>query len=149
MSLNHLCNGKYIKQDLFSWPKSQLCTENIWLYLYPTFEVYNQTVVLVKTLSSRSLHDVLSTLIMLWFFFFLFLFFLCLNFSLKIYGIKCTGSVSSFLVNLDVILSFLFLFSLLICILHIREGLLFNTVVIILLWHQRLAQQNLHGSHCC
>ena len=74
-------------------PKSQLCIENILLYLYQTFQVYNQSVVIVKTISSQSLHDVLSTLIILCFFFF---FFNCLNFFfLKIYGIKCTGSVSS------------------------------------------------------
>ena len=65
------------------------CVMTTLLYLYQTFQVYNQSVVIVKTISSQSLHDVLSTLIILWW-----IFFLCLNF-LKIYGIKCTGSVSS------------------------------------------------------
>lgn len=32
--------------------------------------------------------------------------------------------------------------------LHIREGIAFNSVVV-LLWHQQLAQLNLRSSRCC
>lgn len=92
----------------------------------------------MSKLSSQSLHDVLLTLIILWWIFFMSIFFL------EIYGIKCTGSVSS---SLWIEMLSLASFSFLSWFLHIREGIAFNCVVI-LLWHQQLAQQHLDSNHC-
>lgn len=57
------------KQDLSSWPKSQPCIDDVAVFV--SDKVYNQSVVNVKTIFSRSLHDVLLTLIILWWIFFM------------------------------------------------------------------------------
>ncbi len=120
MFLNHRCTIANTWSKICFLDQNQNCVLTTLLYSYQTFQVYNQSVVIVKAISSQSLHNVLLTLIILqWIVFF----FNVLIFFLKIYGIKCTGSVSSSL-WIEMLLSAFFFFSLSVFTVHIREGLL-------------------------
>lgn len=94
---------KYAKQDLFFSTK---IAPELWQHYcicIRLLQVYDQSVVI-----SQSFHVLLTLIILCWFLFF----FDVLIFLLKIYGIKCTGSVSSAFVSWDVIVKLHFPFSL-------------------------------------